>query len=1002
MPPPPPFSSSPDGHRAGTPSQAMSISVNEFWSRLNGRGGVDAARCRQWAAEYAQANQGRPPSDLGSLTSYLLSNGRLTPYQVECLLGPDSQPLRVGLWVVLRPADTPPLSRWLWVAEAMGKAPTALAYPLTELPESAARQRFLQKHQAVQAAGLQPIEIVGSDGQPPWIVSHLPEGRALSALLTPGKRLGRSEVLRIGTAIGGALSAMHRAGLVHGDLSLDRVWIGNDRSVWLLRDAAGPASSLLQPHGGWFDDASEPDWKRRLLYAAPEFTVPAQLPTAATDQYALGCLLYQLASGTPPMEAADSEALLRCHVTHTPAPLRAAVQAGSAGDPLLRALAWAMAKNAADRYADIPAMTTALSATAQATAEQAAAPGQAAASAHGASARSNPAVSSSAVSPPAVPISAGDADIGAVGSVPLAGAFAVAGAVTPAQPRTYRRRRRRNRLAPWMIGGLGFTVVILLIMVLANPAAQDEQDSAPIMPPPVAMAPQPAGTGAANGRPSPSVSGRPVGSDAGPYRLVDDPRLLWAPPSSGDPPALRMIPPGPQMVVVLRPRQILQSPEGQQLLAALQPELEEAWQRVEQRSGVPASQIEQLTLALTGSGDGWPTAALAVKLAEPQPLGTLRQQWGAEAARTPEGATLFLGPDERSDAYYLAQASPTDQLTVDAFAVGSVDQMQAVAEIEGSAIPLPRQLQQLWQSAPGDADVTVLAVPNFLFADGRQMLGQYAPRLVDPLRQLLLPDTAGMLITTTLRPHWYVEVRLSPGAGSNPAALMRNLQLATEKLPVQSEQFLLSTTPDPSWRAVALRMPQMMRAVADHARFGISDGQAVANLYLPAVAAPNVVVGTVLAANTTSGALNVAAASPAEDTALTVDQLLDRQITVRFDQQSLEAALAEIMDALNNELPMSTDPVPSAILGSDLEKDGITQNQQIRDFDQTQKPLRDVLTELVMQANPVTTVQSPTDTAQKLVWVVGPNPADPAEQAILITTRTAAQGRYQLPKEFTP
>ncbi len=89
------------------------------------------------------------------------------------------------------------------------------------------------------------------------------------------------------------------------------------------------------------------------------------------------------------------------------------------------------------------------------------------------------------------------------------------------------------------------------------------------------------------------------------------------------------------------------------------------------------------------------------------------------------------------------------------------------------------------------------------------------------------------------------------------------------------------------------------------------------------------------------------------------------------------------------------------IIGDDLKLDGITRNQSIRDFKQENQTVADILTALVRKANPVTTVKDPSETDQKLVWLIGPDPDNPAKQVVLVTTRNAAKTKkYTLPPVF--
>ena len=89
------------------------------------------------------------------------------------------------------------------------------------------------------------------------------------------------------------------------------------------------------------------------------------------------------------------------------------------------------------------------------------------------------------------------------------------------------------------------------------------------------------------------------------------------------------------------------------------------------------------------------------------------------------------------------------------------------------------------------------------------------------------------------------------------------------------------------------------------------------------------------------------------------------------------------------------------LLGDDLKLDGITRNQSVRDFKQENQTVADILTALVRKANPVTTVKDPSETDQKLIWVIGPDPDSPGKQVVLITTRNAATvKKYTLPPPF--
>jgi len=312
---------------------------------------------------------------------------------------------------------------------------------------------------------------------------------------------------------------------------------------------------------------------------------------------------------------------------------------------------------------------------------------------------------------------------------------------------------------------------------------------------------------------------------------------------------------------------------------------------------------------------------------------------------------------------------------------------------------LPRSLQKLWEQSSDQAGLTVLATPNFLFADGRELLATSVPQIVEPLKGLLIPDVSGALLTATIADNQlFAELRLSPAGGVSLAQLTRTLDQQVQAWPTWAENFVVDNNPDASWRLLAIRMPAMFRFVSAQIRVGVSGGLPTANVYLPDQAAAQVSLATMFALNMTSQAGGASVAS--ETPVLTLDEMLDRKMSVSFDQESLEFAIDAIVAEFAGSLPKGSELPPVRIIGSDLEKMGITQNQQIRDFSKTDMPLRTVLTDLVLGANPDKTATGPADQKQALVWVISVDPNSPGDPAILVTTRVASQDKYTLPKEF--
>jgi hypothetical protein len=173
------------------------------------------------------------------------------------------------------------------------------------------------------------------------------------------------------------------------------------------------------------------------------------------------------------------------------------------------------------------------------------------------------------------------------------------------------------------------------------------------------------------------------------------------------------------------------------------------------------------------------------------------------------------------------------------------------------------------------------------------------------------------------------------------------------------------------------------------------------NAYLPSQALPQVAIATLLALNAPAASDAAMQAVATSEPALTIDDMLNLKMSVSFDQESLEFALDAIMGAFKQSLPPGSAAPPARIVGSDLELMGITQNQQVRDFSQADVRFREVLTDLVIRANPDKSATGPSDPKQALIWVVAATSEGSGGSEILITTRQAAQSNgYSLPTEF--
>ncbi len=194
----------------------------------------------------------------------------------------------------------------------------------SELPgDEQARARFrreIQLARKVTHRNVCRIFDLGSDGDTVFLTMELLAGVTLGDRLARDERMRLPEALPILEQIAAALEAAHHAGVVHGDLKPSNVMLvdGGRGATRVVITDFGLARGR-SPH-----DAGLP--ASGAVVGTPAYMAPEQVADeevgAAADLYALGVVMYRMATGVLPFVADTAQATAALRLTGAPRPPR--------------------------------------------------------------------------------------------------------------------------------------------------------------------------------------------------------------------------------------------------------------------------------------------------------------------------------------------------------------------------------------------------------------------------------------------------------------------------------------------------------------------------------------------------------------------------------------------------------------------------------------------------------------------------------------------------------
>jgi len=465
------------------------------------------------------------------------------------------------------------------------------------------------------------------------------------------------------------------------------------------------------------------------------------------------------------------------------------------------------------------------------------------------------------------------------------------------------------------------------------------------------------------------------GGDAKP--AVDDGKALWVSPTSGGRVSVANLPAGVQIILFLRPAELMRSAEAERILAALGPEIDAARHELESITASSMGDMEQLTIAWPDAPGAASVPFSVVQFARPLDSKKLLSSLGQPTDQAGTGLTGVVQTPQGPSIFSPANGAGKVLL------VGPNLSIEEAAKAPGESPPLRREIEKLLATTDSQRLATLVWIPSAVGGD-LAADGPWA-RLVAAARSFFGDNVRAASLSAHLTgENLFLELRVLAAVDRSAEAIQKQMRERVEHLAADAEAYLAGLNLQPFGRQLLLRFPQMLRLTAEFTRTGVEGDQIVMRCYLPVAAAHNLLIGTQLALAEGLGSGGMIATSPTGPSATgleTIAQRLKRVTSLNFARDTLENAVRLLAEDVG---------VKYEILGPDLQLEGITKNQSFG-LDEKNKPADEILRNIMLKANP----------DGKLVYVVkSKQPA--GEEVLLITTRAAAGKRGDtLPPEFS-
>ena len=977
-----------NGHKSNTSGLIVSIDTNQFWtlvaeSRLFPSDRIASLRAR-YANESAADSAGERTTE--PCEKWLVSQGFLTEFQAMLLRAGRSGPFRFENYVTSDRLDEGALAGGFVATHVLSQHPVHLDF-FSELgvenPQEAWQQiveRVVELSRIEHPAIVNTIESVTLPDHA-FVVSDIPSGQTLEKKLPRKGRMNWQAACVIGVRLASAIAELQKRGLVHGSISPRTVWLSGKSTARLrMRWRLDPEFDFVIPE----TEESKHD------YLAPE-VCRGEAATSASDLFSLGCLLHRLISGRPVTTGVSVEEKIKAQLFSSPREL-SKYDVPVAMQQLLNSM---LAKSPGNRPTDASSVVRMLTEFTGQTAEQNLG-------------KSDPPATLIALrrsledeTPVVVASKIHEVAPETVSVLALPEStrqpISANAPLTADAMRVHRRSRKRQAVLAFLaaLTLFGVTIGLVAMQLAAGRVAVGEMElnfnGKKETEPPLKEH-------GVEGKSENDKNRTSVATGIIQQQIVeDDGQGLWQSPTNGRKMLFSYLPPAPKIILLVRPSALVADEQGELLLRACGAELKSLIEEWTSRVGFKLEEIETLVVGF------YPNELLrydTVCIVQPKESSNASELVDRLKANQVEQAPDDPNMYESGDFTFLLIREAPDADQIVRFVVGPKPLVIAAAEM-GPVDALAGAMQQMAESTDEQRHLNLLFVPSALFNDEGQWLmsGVWAP-VNRRLRVMFDDSIRGGLLSVHFEQGCYLELVIHQAVDTKPVDLQKQIDARIKSARDDVTKSLASIPTNPYWEPVRLRFDNMLADAYRNLRVGVERRQVMANCWLPPMAAHNLIAASELALTFTAEA--APEANLVADFPQTIEQLLKTSRSLKVTTNpDLNVLLQSIATEVTEQYPSLPFKFQIELIGTDLVKEGITQNQRPGDFTAENVPLSKILTEIMVRANPDKSLSGPNDARCKLVWLIADDPKQPGQKIVQVTTRAAATERnLTLPVEF--